>query len=239
MSLNAELAEVRENFYVNAPKSIVDPIKESLSSVKAAYDPSSWRLFFLDLDIRVGKKGLKLIIVSGTAIQVGATLPEFTLTDALGKAISSKTLLANGPILINFYRGEWCPFCNLQLSSLQKHLAGFEAKGVTLVAITPELPTETLTTTEKRGLKFAVLSDTGNMYARKLGIVWKMPETLRPVFKTLGNDLIKSNGDDSFELPIPASLLVDGKGVVRKTFVEPDFTQRLEPKTALEWVATL
>lgn len=175
----------------------------------------------------------------GTAIQVGATLPEFTLTDALGKDVSNKTLLANGPILITFYRGEWCPFCNLHLAALQKHLTEFEAKGVTLVAITPELPTETLSTTEKQGLKFAVLSDTGNKYARKLGIVWKMPETLRPTFKTLGNDLVKSNGDDSFELPIPASLLVDGKGVVRKTFVDPDYTKRLEPETALQWIDTL
>jgi peroxiredoxin len=185
------------------------------------------------------RKGLKLIIYPGTAIQVGATLPEFTLTDALGKAVSIKTLLVNGPILINFYRGEWCPFCNIQLSSLQKHLAEFEAKGITLVAITPELPTETLTTTEKQNLKFTVLSDIGNKYARKLGIVWKMPDTLRPVFKTMDKELIKRNGDDSFELPIPASLLVDRKGIVRKTFIDPDFTQRLETKTALEWIDTL
>jgi len=161
------------------------------------------------------------------------------LTDALGKVVSSKTLLANGPILITFYRGEWCPFCNLHLASLQKHLAVFEAKGVSLVAITPQLPTETLSTAEKQGLKFTVLSDVGNKYARKLGIVWKMPETLRPVFKTLGHDFVKSNGDDSFELPIPASLLVDGNGVVRKTFVDPDYTKRLEPETALEWIDTL
>ena len=161
------------------------------------------------------------------------------MTDALGKVVSSKTLLANGPILITFYRGEWCPFCNLHLASLQKHLAVFEAKGVSLVAITPQLPTETLSTAEKQGLKFTVLSDVGNKYARKLGIVWKMPETLRPVFKTLGHDFVKSNGDDSFELPIPASLLVDGNGVVRKTFVDPDYTKRLEPETALEWIDTL
>ncbi|KAJ5492702.1 hypothetical protein N7539_001448 [Penicillium diatomitis] len=214
MSLNTELAGVRDNFYANAPKSIVDPIRESVSSIKASYDP-------------------------GTAIQVGAALPEFILTDALGNTVSSKTVLANGPILITFYRGEWCPFCNLHLASLQKHLAEFEAKGVTLVAITPELPTKTLSMTEKQGLKFTVLSDTSNKYARKLGIVWKMPETLRPVFKTAGHDLIEGNGDDSFELPIPASLLVDGKGVVRKTFVDPDYTKRLEPETALEWINTV
>ncbi|KAJ5128123.1 hypothetical protein N7448_008902 [Penicillium atrosanguineum] len=96
-----------------------------------------------------------------------------------------------------------------------------------------------MSTTEKRGLKLIVLSVTGNKYARKLGIVWKMPEILSPVFKTLGHDLVKSNGDDSFELPMPVSLLVDGKGMVRKAFVDPDFTEGLELETALEWINTL
>ncbi|KAJ5148358.1 hypothetical protein N7526_001710 [Penicillium atrosanguineum] len=96
-----------------------------------------------------------------------------------------------------------------------------------------------MSTTEKRGLKLIVLSVTGNKYARKLGIVWKMPEILSPVFKTLGHDLVESNGDDSFELPMPVSLLVDGKGMVRKAFVDPDFTEGLELETALEWINTL
>lgn len=140
---------------------------------------------------------------------------------------------------ITFYRGTWCPFCNLALAHLQKHLAEFEAKGVTLVAISPELPDTSLSESEKRGLKFPVLSDAGNAYARKLGIVWKQPDSLRPVFDSFGHNLPKRNGDDSLEVPIPTTLLVDGKGVVRNAFIEADYTKRLEPAVALEWVNKL
>ena len=125
------------------------------------------------------------------------------------------------------------------MHNLQKHLPAFVAKGVTLVAITPELPDRTLSTTEKIELKFPVLSDVGNTFARKLGIVWKQPDTLKPVFKQFGHDLNKFNGDDSFEVPYPATILVDGKGVVRNLYVEPDYTKRLEPEVALGWVDEL
>ena len=125
------------------------------------------------------------------------------------------------------------------MHNLQKHLPAFVAKGVTLVAITPELPDRTLSTTEKIELKFPVLSDVGNTFARKLGIVWKQPDTLKPVFKQFGHDLKEFNGDDSFEVPYPATILVDGEGFVRNLYVEPDYTKRLEPEVALGWVDEL
>jgi peroxiredoxin len=174
-----------------------------------------------------------------STIHVGDTLPSFDLTDAVGKPVSSADLLAKGPILITFYRGSWCPFCNLALKALQKHLDEFQAKGVSLVAISPELPDTALSTREKNELKFQVLSDVGHKYARQLGIVWQMPDNLRPVFEKLGHDLITRNGDDSFEVPIPATLLVDGKGVVKKTYIEPEYTKRVEPDTVLEWINAL
>lgn len=92
---------------------------------------------------------------------------------------------------------------------------------------------------EKNELKFQVLSDVGHKYARQLGIGWQMPDNLRPVFEKLGHDLITRNGDDSFEVPIPATLLVDGKGVVKKTYIEPEYTKRVEPDTVLEWINAL
>jgi peroxiredoxin len=147
--------------------------------------------------------------------------------------------LANGPLLITFYRGSWCPFCNLELNALQKQLDEFKARGVTLVAISPELPDTALSTIEKNDLKFQVLSDVGQKFARQLGIVWKMPDNLRPVFEKIGHDLVKRNGDDSFEVPIPATLLVDRKGVVRNAYIEPDYTKRAEPETLLEWINAL
>jgi peroxiredoxin len=107
------------------------------------------------------------------------------------------------------------------------------------VAISPELPDTSLSTVEKNGLKFEVLSDIGQKFARQLGIVWKMPDNLRPAFVKFGHDLVKRNGDDTFEVPIPATLLVDGNGVVRNAFIEPDYTKRVEPATILEWIDAL
>ena len=122
---------------------------------------------------------------------------------------------------------------------MQAHLEQYHAKGVELVAITPELPNTTLSTTEKEELKFQVLSDEGNAFARKLGIVWKQPDELRPVFEKFGNDLKGRNGDDSFEVPVPATLLVGKDGAVRNVWVDPDYTKRIDPGETLRWIDAL
>jgi peroxiredoxin len=122
---------------------------------------------------------------------------------------------------------------------LQKHLAEFSSKGVTLVAISPELPDTSLSQTEKEGLTFTVLSDVDSEFARKLGIVWKQPDTLRPVFDMFGHDLEKRNGNDSMEVPIPTTLLINKAGVVSNAYIEPDYTKRLETTIALDWIKQL
>jgi len=93
--------------------------------------------------------------------------------------------------------------------------------------------------TEKHELKFPVLTDLKSKYAKELGITWKQPEVMMEVFNNFGNDLDKRNGDDSHLLPVPATLLVDREGVVRNLFIDPDYTKRLEPATALEWIDAL
>ena len=172
-------------------------------------------------------------------IKVGDTFPSFELSDAFGKKVSSADLIANGPILITFYRGEWCPYCNLALAALQKNIDEFKSKGVTLVAISPELPNQSLSTTEKHALKFPVLSDVGNKLAKQLGILFPQPDAFRVVFNTFGQDLKARNGDDSLEVPVPANFLIDQKGVVRNAHIETDWSKRLEPSTALEWASEL
>ena len=174
-----------------------------------------------------------------STIKVGDTLPEFRLSDAVGNEVCSSDLIAKGPILINFYRGEWCPFCNLALAAMQKHLGDFKAKGVTLVAISPELPNQSLSTTEKHNLQFPVLSDVGNKYAEKLGILFAQPNNLRPIYDAFGTDFKKRNGDNSLVVPVPAVVLVDRKGVVRNTYINPDYMQRVEPSEVLEWINAL
>ncbi|KAJ5573511.1 uncharacterized protein N7459_007938 [Penicillium hispanicum] len=172
-------------------------------------------------------------------IQVGDRLPDFSLQNAVGVEQRSADLLAQGPLLITFYRGEWCPFCNIALAGLQRYLPEFLSRGVNLVAITPELPNGTMTMTEKHELKFAVLTDLHNGYARQLGIVWKQPDTLKPVYEALGHDLSEKNGDDSFEVPLPATILVDQDGTVQNTYIEPNYFKRVEPKEVLQWIEGL
>ncbi|KAH7409033.1 thioredoxin-like protein [Cadophora sp. MPI-SDFR-AT-0126] len=196
------------NFHTHSPAQITRPIRESTADHAASFDLQK-------------------------AIKVGDTLPSFKLSDAFGNEVSSSTLLAKGPLLVNFYRGEWCPFCNLSLRALQKHLSEFESKGVTLVAITCEVPKQALSTTEKNELKFPVLSDLGTKYARELGLLFPMPYYMRPVFDIFGVDFKARNRDDSFVLPVPATLLVDQKGVVRNAFVEPEYHKRAEPESLL------
>ncbi|KAH8166263.1 hypothetical protein CIB48_g2011 [Xylaria polymorpha] len=169
------------------------------------------------------------------AIQVDDKIPDFRMTDATGKEVDRDSLLAKGPLLITFYRGEWCPFCNVAIGFLQKHLPEFQARGVTLVAISPELPNNNMTTTEKHALQFSVLTDLHNKFARELGIVYDQ-SSAKDLHKSLRIDLNERNGDGTWEVPIPASLLVDKYGIVRNTAIEPDFKLRLDPKQALEWI---
>ncbi|KAI8952619.1 AhpC-TSA-domain-containing protein [Xylaria longipes] len=171
-------------------------------------------------------------------IQVGDKMPDFSMTDATGKEVASDSLLAKGPLLITFYRGEWCPFCNIAIGFLQQHLPEFQARGVTLVAMSPELPNNNMTTTEKHALQYPVLTDLHNTFARKLGIVYDQ-SSAKDLHKSLGIDLNEHNGDGTWEVPVPATLLVDKDGIVRNTAIEPDYKLRLDPKQALEWIDAL
>ncbi len=168
------------------------------------------------------------------AIKKGETLPSFELTDASGKRVSSEKLLLNGPLVISFYRGGWCPYCNVELRALQKVLPEIKANSATLLAISPELPDHSLSTQKKNELEFSVLSDPGNQVAKKFGLVFELDTRLAPLFKeSFGWDLEAINGVEKVELPIPATYVVDPKGVIQYAFVETDYTLRAEPEKIL------
>ena len=211
MSLAAELSSLNEGAHAQMPKEHSHAISTSIEDFLQTWNPAN-------------------------AINVGQLFPDFGLSDATGRQVSLEELLATGPLLISFYRGGWCPYCNMALKALQHSLSAIKAKGVTLVAISPELPDQSLTLQEKSELQFPVLSDVGNNLARKLGIVFQQPDTVRPILKAYGVDLQARNGDDSYEVPFPASYLIDTKGMVRSAFLDPDYTRRLEPSTALGWI---
>jgi peroxiredoxin len=128
-------------------------------------------------------------------------------------------LLQHGPVVVAFYRGGWCPYCNLELRALQKSLPEIEKLGAQLVAISPQTPDSSLSTQQKDKLRFQVLSDKHSAVARQFGLVFTLPEEIRTIYKGFGHDLAVRNGDDSFELPFPATYVIGQDRIIRFAFV--------------------
>lgn len=138
-------------------------------------------------------------------------------------------LLAEGPVVLTFYRGAWCPYCNLALRALQRHHADFAARGARLVAVFPQIPDESLTLTEKHGLAFDVLSDLGSGTAKQYGLAFDLSDGLAAVYDKLGFDLQRVDDGHPRTLPLPATYVIDPDGVIRWAFVDTDYTARAEP----------
>ena len=170
---------------------------------------------------------------------VGDAAPDFKLPDALAKTVRLADLLADGPVVISFYRGGWCPYCNLELHALQEHLPQIKDHGASLVAISPQVPDESLNTAEKNDLTLTVLSDVGNAVARQYGLVFAVSESLRQTYVDVGADLPKFNGDETFELPVPGTFVVDRDGIIKAAFVNADYKQRMEPVEILKVLSAL
>jgi peroxiredoxin len=162
-----------------------------------------------------------------TPMAVGDTAPDFTLPDAKGRQVSLATLLADGPVVLTWYRGGWCPYCNKQLSDYQLSLTDMKAMKAQLVAISPQTPDNSLTTVEKNNLAFAVLSDQGNLIAKQYGLAYTLPADVVARYKN-HFDLAKYNGDDTNQLPLTATYVIDKQGVIRYAFVNEDYTKRAE-----------
>ena len=174
----------------------------------------------------------KDLIASGIAEQSaseGSAAPDFSLPNAHGEAVASEALWGDGPAVVSFYRGGWCPYCNIELKALQDRLPEIEALGARLVAITPETPDNALTTQEKNEIAFDVLSDDGNRVASAFGLTFRLPDAVNDLYKGFGIDLEASNGEGSQTLPVPATFVIDKGGKVIKAFVDADYTTRAEP----------
>jgi peroxiredoxin len=176
------------------------------------------------------------LINSGAASQAleeGALAPDFTLPDARGNAVTLSHLLTQGPVIMTFYRGAWCPYCHLQLRAYQQALPYMQARGASLVAISPQTPGHNRALAEKLKLTFALLSDMGNQVARQFGLVFTIDEAVRGAHKLVCADLPAFNGTDAWDLPMAGTFLVDQSGTVRLAFVDPDFTRRLDPSVII------
>lgn len=179
------------------------------------------------------QKGRDDIISKNTEIQYlkeNDQIPSFSLPNQSGNLISSDELLKNGPLVISFYRGGWCPYCNLELRSLQSNLEEIKEYGANLIAISPEQPDDSLDVSEKNNLEFSVLSDSNNIVAKKFGLVFEVPTELDELNKNeFGLDLAARNSTDKPELPVPATYVVEKNGKIKYAFVNLDYTKRAEP----------
>ncbi len=167
--------------------------------------------------------------IAENALNKGDKIPSFSLPNVQGEIVSSDQLLKKGSLVVSFYRGSWCPYCNLELRAIQQVLPQIQEAGAQLIAISPELPDKSLSVIEKHALKFEVLSDLENKVAKEFGIVFSVAEELRPIYTEFGFHLPDFNGDESYELPFPATYVVDKDGIIIYAFVNADYTKRAEP----------
>lgn len=193
--------------------------------------------------VEVFARDRRALVARGTrsdAVSAGDVLEDFALPDANGGLVSLSELVADGPAVLVFYRGGWCPFCNLALRQYQTELLPeLERRGATLVAISPQRPDESLSTAEKHRLRFPVLSDAGARLARELGLAFQPVADVLEAQRALGVDISEGNVEGSTELPMPTVLIVDRDRVVRFADVQPDYASRTEVPTILAALAGL
>jgi peroxiredoxin len=181
--------------------------------------------------------------IEALAKNTGDSAPDITLPDALGKPTQLAELWKKGPLVVIFYRGGWCPYCNLELRAWQRRLPELENLGASLVAISPQTPDNSLSTAEKNELAFPVLSDSSLEAANSFGIAFKLPPELIELYQSVGNNLPElngnSNGNSEWVLPVPATFVIDQNGTIQFAHVEVDYRERAEPADVLAAIEKL
>src|SRR6201994_3972504 len=196
----------------------LDAFKANFVAGKLAFKPTKERLALME-------RATQELIESGQAQRAkkaGDRAPEFSLQDPAGNLVSSRELLARGPLVLSFYRGVWCPYCNLELQALQAQLADITARGASLVAISPQTATNSRKSQRDNKLDFPILSDVRSEVANAFGIRFALPDYLAEVYKTFGNNLPAINDDPAWVLPMPARCVIGTGGVIAYSEVNPD-----------------
>ena len=180
---------------------------------------------------------LKAQGIESRALKLGDQAPDLSLPDALAKPVKLGDLWRRGPLVVIFYRGGWCPYCNLELKAWQARLTELKHMGAALVAISPQTPDNSLSTAEKNELAFPVLSDSALQAAEAFGIVFELAPQLVDLYARVGNDLPLLNGNGRWVLPLPATYVIDRDGQITYSHVEADYRERAEPADVLAAVA--
>ena len=214
MSLADELADVRTKVEAALPAPVFHAIAGSIESLKATG-------------------------IAERATGVGGRIGLPVLAGRDGAAIDLAAISSTGPIVLLFYRGGWCPYCDVTLRGFAKALPRIAAAGGTLVAVTPETAAPPGDAGSGQDLGFPIAIDRGNAFARGLGLVFRLPEHLWPLYRDIGIDLPARNGDDSHELPVPAIYVVETGGRIAWAHVDADFTARADPVAVIDALEAL
>jgi len=177
--------------------------------------------------------------LAANILPAGAKIPEFQLQDHDGKTISSSDLLAKGRLVLSFIRGRWCPFCVAQVEAMNLIAPEIEQAGATLAAISPQTVQQSFFMRDQHKLRFPLLSDAGNKVARQFGLTYRVPDEQKAVYQRAFVNLPFVNGDDGWELPIPATYIIDRDGTVLYATANEDYTERPEPADVGRFLPTL
>jgi peroxiredoxin len=209
MSLKEQLAEYRAGWFKRVPAERQEVMERHIN------------------ELRNG-------LAKTTALKAGDQAPPIVLTNAKGNIVDIKSLLSRGPVIVTFYRGGWCPYCNLELRAFQEVLPEIKAVGASLVAISPEKPDDTLSTAEKNALDFEILSDVGQKVGRAFGLVYTFSDELISAYKQFGQEIPGRNGSDEWALPISATYVIGQDGQIIYAYTDADYRDRAEPAEVLE-----
>ena len=167
-------------------------------------------------------------------IKVGEKAPDFVLNNALGQPVNLTAQLKQGPVILVFYRGAWCPFCNMHLHVLQKSLPEFDKYGAQLITVTPQMPDKSVEQFKQKGYPFEVLSDLDSKVMKAYRLYFELPDELVDVYKKHGLDIETFNGKGRNVLPVPGTFVIDTDGIVRAMHADTDYKQRMEPAAIIE-----
>ncbi|WP_445491323.1 peroxiredoxin-like family protein [Niallia sp. 03133] len=201
---------------------LLEEINDYKASFRKKASPEKQRLME-----QATKELASLDIAKG--LKIDALAPNFTLKDATGNEVALYEELTKGPVILTFYRGAWCPYCNLELKAYQRVLSDIKETGAQLIAISPQTPDASLTMKEKNELSFFVLSDPNGSTADDYKLLFKMPDYLIEIYQQSGLDVPAHNGNDAWELPVPATYIINQSGIIQFANVDPDYRNRVEP----------
>ncbi len=221
----------------SSPETDIRPLREILAERKeliANYVPAETQRIHARAVAELKQRHLAANVLS-----VGAKILELQLQDHDGRTISSSDLLAKGRLVLCFIRGRWCPFCVGQMEAMNLVLPEIERTGATLAAVSPQTVQQSFFMRDQHKLRFPLLSDAGNKVAGQFGLTYKVPDEQKALYQRAFVNLPFINGDGSWELPIPATYIIDRDGTVLYASADEDYTERPEPQDIIRFLQTL